>query len=92
MIGLLLGGWDHPDGFEQAAVVEPVDPLEHGELDVVDVTPRTVSADDLGLEQSDDRLSKGVVVRVAHGPDRGGDAGLAEPFGVGDRDVLLGLG
>jgi hypothetical protein len=28
-----LGGWDISDRLEQAAVVEPVDPFEGGELD-----------------------------------------------------------
>ncbi len=34
-------------------VVPPVDPLQDGELDLVDVTPRAAAANDLGLELTD---------------------------------------
>jgi hypothetical protein len=41
-------------------VVEPVDPLERVELDVVDPLPRPMPADQLGLVGSDDRLGQSV--------------------------------
>jgi hypothetical protein len=37
-------------------VVEPVDPLQGGELDGFQVTPGTAPPDHLGLEQADDGL------------------------------------
>jgi len=84
----VLGGWDHPDGLEEAAVVEPVDPLEHGELDVVDRSPGAASADDLGLEQADHGFGQRVVEGVADRADRGFDSGLGEPLGVANGEVL----
>lgn len=52
------------DGLHQAAVVEPVDPLERGVLHVVDALPGAALADELGLVQPDDRLGEGVVVTL----------------------------
>ncbi len=51
---------DVTDGFEESAMVEPVDPLEGGVLDVVDALPRTTPADELGLVEPDDRLGERV--------------------------------
>ncbi len=36
-------------GCEEAPVVEPVDPLQHGVLDVVEVLPWSALSDELGL-------------------------------------------
>ena len=47
------------------ALVEPVDPFECGELDLVNVAPRPVRVDDLGLLEAVDRFGQGVVVGVA---------------------------
>jgi len=55
-----LGGRDIPDGFEQAAGVEPVDPFEGGELDGFERSPRATLMDDLGLEQADDRFGESI--------------------------------
>ncbi|GGM24263.1 hypothetical protein GCM10010129_80870 [Streptomyces fumigatiscleroticus] len=49
----------------EAALVEPVDALGDRDLDVVDAGPRSLVADELGLEQAVERLGQGVVVRVA---------------------------
>ena len=59
-------------------VVEPPDPLESGELDVLDVAPRTSFPDDLGLEEADDGLGQGVIVAVSDAADRRFDAGLSQ--------------
>ena len=45
-------------------------------------------ADQLGLEQRVERLGQGVVVGVAGGADGGDGAGLGEPLGVADGEVL----
>jgi hypothetical protein len=37
--GFVCGGRDYLDGLEKAPMVEPVDPLDHGELDVIDRAP-----------------------------------------------------
>jgi len=57
--------WDVADRLEQAPVVEPVDPFERRELDVIEVLPRSLLADQFGLEEADHRLGQGVVIRVA---------------------------
>jgi len=80
-----LRGWHVPDWFEQAAVVEPVDPDERRVLNVVDVAPRPAAPDDLGLVQAVDGLGECVVVRVADAADRALEASGSEPLGVADR-------
>ena len=52
--------WRHvTNRFEQPACVEPIDPLERGEFDGLDVSPRAVALNDLGLEEADDRFGEG---------------------------------
>jgi hypothetical protein len=60
-----LGGWNSADGFEQAPIVEPVDPFQRGELDGFQVSPRAASPDHLGLVEAVDGLGQGVVEAVA---------------------------
>ncbi len=57
---LELGRWDGPDPAMQTPVVEPVDVLGDRDLEVVDVLPGPLVADQLGLEQRVERLSQGV--------------------------------
>jgi hypothetical protein len=83
-----LCGRDVADGLEQAAVVVPVDPFERGELDRLEAAPWPASADDLGLEETVDRLGECVVVAVADATDGGLDPRLGEALGVLDRDIL----
>jgi hypothetical protein len=42
-------------------VVEPPDPLEGREFDILRVTPRPQPSDDFGLEQADDGFGQGMV-------------------------------
>ena len=58
-------------------VVEPPNPLESRELDVLEVTPRTSFSDDLRLEEADDGLGQGIVVAVSDAADRRFDAASA---------------
>jgi hypothetical protein len=51
-----LGRRDLAVGFEEALVVEPVDPFEGGVLDVLEAAPRSSVADQFGLVEPDDRL------------------------------------
>jgi hypothetical protein len=44
-----FGGWDHADLAVESAVVEPVDVLEGGELEVVEAARGALTADELGL-------------------------------------------
>jgi hypothetical protein len=71
-------------GFVEAAVVEPVDVLQGGDLELFGGAPWPCWFDQLGLEQPDDGLGQGVVVGVAVGSDRGVSSGGDEP--VGERD------
>src|SRR5262247_1811380 len=75
-------------GVSSWVVVEPIDPIECGVLDIVELTPGTTMVNDLGLEQSDDRLGEGVVVRVADAADRRLDAGLLQALSVTNREIL----
>jgi hypothetical protein len=68
--GLELGRWDVPDGLQEPAVVEPVDPLQGGVFDLVQALPGATPTDQFGLLQADDRLGQGVVVAVAAGAHR----------------------
>jgi hypothetical protein len=71
-----LGGRDISDGFEQAAVVEPVDPFERGEFDGLDAAPRSAPVNDLGLVEAVDRFGESVVEAVADAADGGNEARL----------------
>jgi hypothetical protein len=42
--------------FQQPAVVEPIDPVECGVLDIVEMSPGTAAVNDLGFVESDYRL------------------------------------
>jgi len=56
---------DVADRLEQAAPVEPVDPLQRGILDALEVLPGTLPADQPGLVKADDRLGQGALVGIA---------------------------
>ena len=55
-----LGRRDVADRLEEAAVVEPVDLLQGGELYNFQVAPGTASTDHLGLEQAIYRLGQSI--------------------------------
>jgi hypothetical protein len=46
------------DRLEQPAMIEPVDPFERRVFDRIEVPPGAAVTDDLGLEQTDDRLGQ----------------------------------
>src|SRR5262249_57465400 len=92
VVGRFVLHWGNvPKGLEEAAVVEPVDPGERGELDLLRMPPRPLRPDDLGLVEADHRFGQGIVVGVADAANRGLDAGRSEPLGVANRQVLLGF-
>ena len=72
-------------------MVEPVDPFQRCKLDLLDVPPGTVSANDFGFVEPVDGLGQSIVVGISHAPDRGLDAGGLESLGVVDRQILLGF-
>jgi len=61
--------WDIADRSHQAAVIEPVDPLESSELDSLEGSPRPTPMDDLGLVKPVDGFGEGIVVTVANAAD-----------------------
>ena len=71
-----------------AAVVEPVDVGEGGPFDVVDVLPGPAPMDQLGLVEPVEALGEGVIVGIPFGSDAVDDAGLVQPFGVANCEVL----
>ena len=73
-----LGGRDISDRFEQATIVEPVDPFEGGEFDCLGTALRGTSVDYLRLEQAVDGFSERVVVTVADAADGRLDPGLRQ--------------
>jgi hypothetical protein len=60
--GFELGGWDVAELAVEASLVEPVDVLGDGDLDVVDAGPGALVADQLGFEEAVERLGCGVGV------------------------------
>jgi hypothetical protein len=69
--GLEFSRWDVADLTVEAAVVEPVDVAQGGELQLVEGAPGPVASDELGLVQPDGRLGQAVVVAVTDAADRG---------------------
>ncbi len=62
VLGFKLGRRDVPYRFEESTVVEPVDPRQRRQFDILKTLPGTPTTDDLGLEQPDHRLGHRVVV------------------------------
>ena len=91
VLGLVLDGRDRADLAVQPSVVEPVDVLGDGDLEVVDVLPRPLVADQLGLEQRVERLGQSVVVGITGRADGGDRASVGEPLRVAQSEVLLGF-
>jgi hypothetical protein len=60
VLGLVLDGRDVADAAVQSVLVEPVDPVQGGEFEVVDAAPGPFVADALGLVEPDHGLSEGV--------------------------------
>jgi hypothetical protein len=58
----------------QSYLVEPVDPVQGAELELVDAPPRAVWANAFGLVERDQALGQGVVVTVR--TDRSDGTGL----------------
>ena len=81
----MFSGWDPAEFVEESPVVEPVDPFQGGQLQVVEAPPRPQVADEFGLVEADDRFGQGVVLGVASGSDRRDNPVLGEAFGVSDR-------
>jgi len=64
VLGLVFDRWKVAQGGVQSGGVEPVDPVQGGQLEVVDAVPWTVAADEFGLVEADQALGLAVVVGV----------------------------
>ena len=69
VVGVVLGGWDAADLAVWVPVVELVDVIGDGDLEVVDVLSWVFVADQFGFGQGVERLGEGVVVGVPGRPD-----------------------
>lgn len=87
-VGLGFGGRDVPDGLLEAAVVEPADPFEGCVFDGLEVSPRTTTVDDLGVEEPVDRLGQRIVIAVADAANRGFDTRFGQAFGIAYGQIL----
>ena len=63
VVVLELGGWDVAELAVEAPIVEPFDPSEGGQLDVLDVAPRPLPADQFGLVEPVDGLGHRIVMK-----------------------------
>ena len=88
VVVFVFGWWDASEFVEESPMVEPVDPLEGGVLEVVEASPWPTVSDEFGLVEADDRLGERIVIAVSSGSDRGDDPVFGETFGVADRQVL----
>jgi hypothetical protein len=68
--------------------VEPEHPFGGCELDVVDIAPRALPADQFVLERSDGGFGQGIVECITDGPDGRVDAFSEEPGSECHRGVL----
>ena len=83
-----FGRRDGPDGFEQAAVVEPVHPVEGRIFDGFEAAPWATPMDNLGLEQPVDRFGQRVVIGIPDAADRGLDACFRKALNVAYGKIL----
>lgn len=69
----------------QAGVVEPPDPFQGGEFNLLDGAPWLAGFDQLGLEQPVDGFRQSVVIAVADRSGRCLDTQVREAFGIAQR-------
>jgi hypothetical protein len=86
--GFVLDRGDVFDGGVKPGFVEPVDPAEGRELEVVDASPGSLESCALGLVEPDQAFGLGIVVAIPDRANAGKDPGVEEPFAVADRGVL----
>ena len=86
--GFVLGGGSHPDSGVWPGGVEPVDPLGGGDLDGVDVLPRALVADQLGLVQRVEGLGQSIVVGIPLRAYRGDCLAVGQSLPIANGPVL----
>src|ERR1700737_4469946 len=89
MVCLLKLSWRYvSNGTVQALLVVPMDPASGRQLELLERPPRSLLSDELSLVKAVDGLRQRVVIGVPARPDRAHGAGLGEPFGIADGQVL----
>jgi len=88
ILRLIFRRWHRANRFEQATVIEPIDPLERREFHGLEMPPWAFPLNHLRLEEADDRFGHRIVVRIAATADRRRDTGLGEPIAVAQRELL----
>jgi hypothetical protein len=85
---LQLVGGNVPERLQQASRVVPRDPVQRGELAVLDAFPRPLAVDLFGLVEAADGLRERVIVRIPGAADRRLDPRRGQALGVPDREIL----
>lgn len=70
------------DGYEQASVVEPIDPAEGGQFQILHVAPWPLAIDQLGFVEAVNRLGEAVVVAATNAAGRWFDASFGRSLCV----------
>lgn len=91
LVGLELGRRHVAQRCHRALAVESGHSMQRGQFNRLLGLPGTSAVDQFSFVQTVDRLGQGVVVGVALTANRRLDAGLGQPFGVADADVLGGF-
>jgi len=76
------------DRLEQPAMIKPVDPVERGKFDRLEMPPRAESSNDLGLKRPMIDSASALSYESPRLPTEWGDPGVGEPVGVAHRQVL----
>ena len=76
------------DGSEQAPFVEPIDPAEGGDFQILHVAPWTLAVDQLRFVEAVYGLSEGVVIGVTDTADRWLNACFGQTLGVSYGQIL----
>src|SRR5690606_37946967 len=88
VLDLLLCRRNVAERLEETPMIEPVDPCKRREFDGFKTAPWPLLSDQLGLVETDNRLSEGVVVGVSDATDGRLNAGFGESLSVANGHVL----
>jgi hypothetical protein len=86
--GLILRRGQVADRLRQSAMVKPIDSVERGEFDGLEMSPRPFPTNHLGLEEADDRFGHRIIIGITATADGGREPGISQAVGVAHRHVL----
>src|SRR4029453_5221767 len=69
-------------------MVKPIDPVERGEFDGLEMSPRPFPTNHLGLEEADDRFGHRIVIGITATAGGGGGAGISQAVCIAHRHIL----